>query len=67
MARENHILTVVPKRDVDSHIDWRVPVFEPLCISPWQGENKRGVAFDGAAPLLLGLWRRAGDIAGGRC
>jgi CRISPR-associated helicase Cas3 len=49
MARENHIFTVVPKADVDSDIDWRLPVFEA---------GKYLLAFDGAALLLVELWRR---------
>jgi len=50
MARENHIFTVVPKADVDAEIDWRVPVFEA---------GRYLLAFDGAALLLLEVWRRA--------
>jgi hypothetical protein len=49
MARESHILTVVPKADVDAALDWRLPVFEA---------GKYLIAFDGAALLLLELWRR---------
>ena len=52
MARENHIFTVVPKADVDSDIDWRLPTFEA---------GKHLLAFDGAALLLLELWRRTGE------
>lgn len=51
MARENHIFTVVPKADVDADIDWRLPVFEA---------GRYLLAFDGAALLLLELWRRTG-------
>ena len=49
MAREPHIFTVVPKADVESLIDWRLPVFEAGTYL---------LAFDGAALLLLELWRR---------
>ncbi len=57
MARENHIFTVpstwlrpdAPKADLDSNIHWRLPVFEA---------GKYLLAFDGAALLLLELWRR---------
>ncbi len=48
MARENHIFTVVPRVDVGANIDWRLPVFEA---------GKFLLAFDGAALLLLELWR----------
>jgi hypothetical protein len=49
MARENHIFTVVPKADVASALDWRLPVFEA---------GTHVIAFDGAALLLPKLWRR---------
>jgi len=52
MGRENHILSVVPKMAVQAEVDWRLPVFEA---------GKYLVAFDGAALLLLELWRRVGD------
>jgi hypothetical protein len=39
----------VPKADVESHVDWRLPVFEA---------GKYLLGFDGAALLLLELWRR---------
>jgi hypothetical protein len=49
MGRENHIFTVVPSPDVQDQIDWRLPVFESgTCL----------LAFDGAALLLLALWKR---------
>jgi hypothetical protein len=48
MARENHIFTVVPKANVHPYLDWRLPVFEA---------GKYLAAFDGAALLLLELWR----------
>jgi CRISPR-associated helicase Cas3 len=49
MARENHIFVVVPKDAVQSDLDWRTPVFEA---------GKYVIAFDGAALLLLELWKR---------
>lgn len=49
VGRENHIFTVVPKAAVQEEIDWRLPVFEA---------GRYLVAFDGAALLLLELWRR---------
>lgn len=49
MGREDHIFTVVPKAKVEAELDWRLPVFE---------SGKYLIAFDGAALLLLGLWRR---------
>jgi hypothetical protein len=52
MAREIHIFTVVPKADVESQIDWRLPTFEA---------GKYLLAFDGAALLLLELRRRRGS------
>jgi hypothetical protein len=48
----------VPKAAVQDDIDWRLPVFEA---------GKYLIAFDGAALLLLELWRRAtGQEAGAR-
>lgn len=49
MGRENHIFTVAPKAAVQDDVGWRLPVFEA---------GKYLVAFDGAALLLLELWRR---------
>jgi hypothetical protein len=49
MGRENHIFTIVPKNVVQDELDWRLPVFE---AGPYL------LAFDGAALLLLELWRR---------
>jgi CRISPR-associated helicase Cas3 len=49
MARENHIFTVIPKVEVESQLDWRLPVFEA---------GRYIVAFDGAALLLLELWKK---------
>jgi CRISPR-associated helicase Cas3 len=49
MGRENHIFTVVPKAEVEAGLDWRLPVFEA---------GRYFVVFDGAALLLLELWRR---------
>jgi CRISPR-associated helicase Cas3 len=48
MARENRIFTVVPRREVEAQVDWRLPVFEA---------GKYLIAFDGAALLLLELFR----------
>jgi hypothetical protein len=50
MARENHVFTIVPRANVEADIDWRLPVFEA---------GKYLLPFDGAALLLLELWRRA--------
>jgi len=50
MARENHIFTVVPKADIAAEIDWRVSALEAGFYL---------LAFDGAALLLLELWRRS--------
>ena len=55
MARENHIFTVVPKMEVDSQLDWRLPVFEA---------GRYLVAFDGAALLLLELWKKTKEGTG---
>ncbi|RMH38248.1 MAG: type I-D CRISPR-associated helicase Cas3' [Nitrospirae bacterium] len=49
MARENHIFVVVPRRAVEQALDWRIPVFDA---------GSYLLAFDGAALLLLELWRR---------
>jgi hypothetical protein len=49
MARENHIFTVVPNVEVESQLDSRLPVFEA---------GRYIVAFDGAALLLLELWKK---------
>ncbi|MFQ5802022.1 MAG: type I-D CRISPR-associated helicase Cas3' [Candidatus Methylomirabilales bacterium] len=49
MGRENHIFAVVPRADVEAQVDWRLPVFEA---------GRYVIAFDGAALLLLELWRR---------
>ncbi len=55
MGRENtHIFTVVPKDEVEGEIDWRLPVFEA---------GKYLIAFDGAALLLLELFRRGKNLA----
>ena len=40
---------MVPKAKVEAEVDWRMPVFEA---------GRYLVAFDGAALLLLELWRR---------
>jgi CRISPR-associated helicase Cas3 len=49
MCRESHVFTVVPRTDVEPHLDWKLPVFE---------SGKYLVAFDGAALILLELWRQ---------
>lgn len=49
MGRENHIFTVVPRVDVQDQIDWRLPVFE---------SGTYLLAFDGAALLLLAMWKK---------
>ncbi len=57
MGRENHIFAVVPRAEVEDRLDWpacasadrRLPVFEA---------GKYLIAFDGAALLLLEIWRR---------
>jgi hypothetical protein len=53
MGRENHIFTVVPKATIEGEIDWRLPVFEG---------GKYLLAFDGAALLLLELFRRGKNL-----
>ncbi len=50
MARQNHIFTVVPKTEVESQLDWRLAVFEA---------GRYLIAFDGAALLLLELFKRS--------
>lgn len=57
MGRENHIFTVVPRTVVEKDLDWRLPVFE---AGPYL------LAFDGAALLLVELWRREIALEGGR-
>ena len=49
MGKESHVFTVVPRADVEPHLDWRLPIFE---------SGKYLVAFDGAALILLELWRQ---------
>jgi hypothetical protein len=57
MARQNHIFAVVPKMEVEVALDpsaglragWRLPVFEA---------GRYLMAFDGAALLLLELWKK---------
>lgn len=49
MQRENHVFVVAPKSDIEADLDWRLPVFE---------SGRFLVAFDGAALLLLELYRR---------
>jgi CRISPR-associated helicase Cas3 len=48
MGRNNHIFTVVPRAAVEGELDWRLPVFDA---------GKYTLAFDGAALLLLELYR----------
>jgi CRISPR-associated helicase Cas3 len=48
MGRESHIFAVVPRAAVQDQVDWRLPVFEA---------GKYLVAFDGAALLLIEVWR----------
>lgn len=50
MARQSHIFVVVPHEVVQGDLDWRLPIFE--C-------GRYLLAFDGAALLLVELWRRA--------
>jgi CRISPR-associated helicase Cas3 len=57
MGRENHIFTVVPKAEVEAELDWRMPVFEA---------GRYLVAFDGAALLMLELWREEISVRVGR-
>lgn len=49
MNRQNHIFTVVPRAVVENALDWRLPVFEA---------GRYLLAFDGAALVLVELWRR---------
>jgi len=49
MAQKNHIFALAKKKDVESDLDWRLPVFE-------SGEYL--LAFDGAALLLLEMARK---------
>ena len=53
MARENHIFTVVPRAAGQDERDWRLPVFEA---------GRYLVAFDGAALLLLELWKKGKGV-----
>jgi len=54
MGQENHIFAVVPKAGVEREVDWRLPVFEA---------GKYFIAFDGAALLLLEIFRRGKNLA----
>ncbi|MEW6245292.1 MAG: hypothetical protein AB1555_01120 [Nitrospirota bacterium] len=54
MSRQNHIFTVVPRAAVKEELDWRLPVFEA---------GPHLLAFDGAALLVVELWRRSYDAA----
>ncbi len=48
MGRQDGVFTVVPRAVVQEEVDWRLPVFE---------SGRYLVALDGAALLLLELWR----------
>jgi hypothetical protein len=50
MSKKNHIFALAKRKDVDSDLDWRLPVFET-------GKDYL-LAFDGAALLLLEMARR---------
>ena len=50
MSKKNHIFALARKKDVESDLDWRLPVFE--------AGNDYLLAFDGAALLLLEMARR---------
>jgi CRISPR-associated helicase Cas3 len=50
MSKKNHIFALAKRKDVDSDLDWRLPVFEA-------GKDYL-LAFDGAALLLLEMARR---------
>lgn len=50
MGRQNRIFTVVPEHEVKRFLDWRLPVFP-------SGVNL--IAFDGAALMLLEIYRKA--------
>lgn len=50
MSKKNHIFALARRKDVDSDLDWRLPVFEA-------GKDYL-LAFDGAALLLLEMARR---------
>jgi len=58
MGRENHIFIVVPKSEVEKHVDWRLPTFEA---------GRYLLAFDGAALLLRSIWARSERRGGGAC
>jgi hypothetical protein len=57
MAQKNHIFALAKKKDVESDLDWRLPVFE-------SGEYL--LAFDGAALLLLEMARKRRDASVGK-
>jgi CRISPR-associated helicase Cas3 len=50
MGRQNHVFSVAPRSLVEAEIDWKLPVFEA---------GRYLVAFDGAALMMLELWKRA--------
>jgi hypothetical protein len=51
MSKKNHIFALAKKKDVDSDLDWRLPVFE--------AGKDYFLAFDGAALLLLEMVTRS--------
>lgn len=53
MGRENHIFAVAPKARAEREVDWRLPVFEA---------GKYLITFDGAALLLLEIFRRGKNL-----
>ena len=55
MGRENYIFTAVPKAKVEAGLDWRLPVFEA---------GRYLIAFDGAALLLLEVYRGRKNLSG---
>jgi hypothetical protein len=56
MGQENHIFAVVPRKEVETGLDWRLAVFEA---------GRYIVAFDGMALLLLELLRGRRDAVRG--
>jgi CRISPR-associated helicase Cas3 len=50
MSRRNHIFTVAPRTEVEAEFSWRLPVIET---------GRFVIAFDGAALLLLELFKRS--------
>ncbi|MBV9779431.1 MAG: type I-D CRISPR-associated helicase Cas3' [Acidobacteriaceae bacterium] len=54
LSDTDHVFTVVPRADVDALIDWRLTCFEA-------GSNV--LAFDGAALLLIEIYRRRQELS----